>query len=192
MWIGVDPGGRKNFGVALLRSDQPVKTTCVSCAAEALSLINECPAGIGIDAPMWWSAGPSGDRRADQWIRQTYSMSGGQVQASNSLRGAALVQGALFADGIRLRYPAVGITEVHPKAVLRALSITDDKLLETFGLTGEISSDHERDAIVAAIAAREGFSGRWSRDLSKDRLPNEQDPDTYWLAPMRYFWPGNK
>lgn len=189
MWVGVDPGGKSNFGVAFIHDDGVVETACVSCAAEAVSLVDREPAGVGIDAPMWWSAGPSGDRLADQWIRKTYGLSGGQVQASNSLRGAALVQGALFAERLRSVYPGINMTEVHPKAVLKALKLADDELLARYGLKGELHSEHERDAIVSAIAAREGFTGRWQRDLSQHRLGEEQDPDAYWLGPMRYFWP---
>jgi hypothetical protein len=56
-------------------------------------------------------------------------------------------------------------------------------------LTYNSIQEHERDAIIAAVTAREGFEGRWVHDLSIRRHPNEQDPATYWLAPIHYFWP---
>jgi hypothetical protein len=49
--------------------------------------------------------------------------------------------------------------------------------------------EHERDAILSAVAAREGFEGRWSNDLALNRLQSEQDPRSYRLAPIHYFWP---
>jgi hypothetical protein len=42
---------------------------------------------------------------------------------------------------------------------------------------------------MAAIAAREGFKGRWPIDLSVNRHPSEPDPDSHWLRPIHYFWP---
>ena len=48
---------------------------------------------------------------------------------------------------------------------------------------------HERDAVIAAVAAREGFEKRWCNDLSLNRCTTEQDPSHYWLAPVQYFWP---
>jgi len=86
MWLGVDPGGKSAFGIALLDEAGTVRSTCVSCAEEALG-------------------GFSSDRLADQWLRKTYRIKAEPVQAANSLRGAALVQGALFVDGLRRRYP---------------------------------------------------------------------------------------
>jgi hypothetical protein len=111
------------------------------------------------------------------------------VQASNSLRGAVLVQGALFADGLRRGFSEIGITESHPKAVLRALGVSYDDFFFRFGIDPGTTNEHERDALIAAVAAREGFSGRWRRDLALERLDCEQDPSKYWLAPMHYFWP---
>jgi predicted nuclease with RNAse H fold len=191
MWIGVDPGGKDAFGLAILRGDGRFTTYCFSCADEAItSLAREGrPAGIGIDAPMWWSSGPSGDRRADRWIRNRYRISAGTVQAANSLRGAALVQGALFAERARSLFPAVPITEAHPTAVLKARGLVWSDFCPRFSVSGIVENEHVQDAVVAAVAAREGFEGRWSLDLSKDRDVYEQDPTTYWLAPMHYFWP---
>jgi hypothetical protein len=54
---------------------------------------------------------------------------------------------------------------------------------------GANAIEHERDAFLAAVAAREGFQGRWTNDLARTRAASEQDPSTYWLAPIYYFWP---
>lgn len=193
-WIGADPGGKGRFGVAALMPDQTVRTWCVSCAEEAVehavAVAGHDLAGVGVDSPLWWSAGLSGDRKADQWLRKTYNLSGGTVQASNSLRGAALIQGALFVEHMRIHNDGVQVTETHPKALLKAMGIeSGSDFFARFSIKAEYRTEHERDAIISAVAAREGFEGRWVRDLSLDRLAGEQDPRQYWLAPVHYFWP---
>jgi predicted nuclease with RNAse H fold len=193
-WIGADPGGNGNFGIAVLSPGGSHWSFTVDCADDAVQLIHERfdldLFGIGIDAPMWWSSGPSGARQADTWIRSRYKLSGGQVQTCNSLQGAVLVQGAMFLKRMRERLPGVPATECHPKVLLKVL--TSDKwsaFAKAFGVPAECGNEHERDALISAIAAREGFQGKWPRDLSLDRQIAEQDPSAYWLAPVHYFWP---
>ena len=113
------------------------------------------------------------------------------MQTANSLRGAALVQGMMFVQRLRERFPAANVTETHPKAVLKALGQSWEDFRQHFSITTSIENarEHERDAIIAAVAAREGFQGRWLKDLSIDREPAEQDPQQFWLAPIHYFWP---
>lgn len=194
LWVGADPGGEGNFGIAILTEGNQSQTSSVDCADDAIDFVRRhldgTPAGVGVDAPLWWSSGHSGDRKADQWLRKQYKLSGGEVQATNSLRGAALVQAAMFIQRMREIYPAVPVTESHPKALLKALTQGDWKAFAgRFGLITGISNDHERDALIAAVSAREGFQQRWHHDLSINRLPSEQDPRKYWLAPVHYFWP---
>lgn len=196
VWVGADPGGKDNFGVAVLEEGGASETRCVDCAEDAvkfviLKLHARTPTGVGVDAPLWWSSGRSSDRAADRWLRQRYRLSGGEVQTANSLKGAALVQAAMFIERLR---QAVGqllpVTEVHPKALLKGVSSGDWAVFcARFDIPVGTPREHERDAIIAAIAAREGFGGRWSNDLSLRRLPEEQDPRSYWLAPVHYFWP---
>ncbi len=71
IWVGADPGGKHNFGVAILWADGSVCTACVSCADEAVDVVcqwveGSSPAGVGVDAPLWWSSGISGGRCVDQ------------------------------------------------------------------------------------------------------------------------------
>ena len=194
LWVGADPGGNGNFGIAVLSGGQPPITSSVDCADEAVEFVRKhvdrTPAGAGVDAPLWWSSGRSGGRHSDQWLRDRYGLSGGEVQAANSLRGAALVQAAMFVLRLREAFPGVPVTETHPKALLKAVAENSWQVFSTrFRVSATPPDEHTRDAIVAAVAAREGFEGRWLHDLADTRLPSEQDPKTSWLAPIHYYWP---
>jgi predicted nuclease with RNAse H fold len=182
------------FGVAIVEVDRPPGTATVDFADQAVSFVCERvagpPAGAGVDAPLWWSSGRSSDRHADRWLRQRYGLQSGHVQTANSLQGAALVQAAMFVQRLREAFPAIPITEVHPKALLAVTKGGWQTLAEQYAITATPNTEHERDAILAALAAREGFEGRWPLDLAAERLPAEQDPSTYWLAPVHYYWPG--
>jgi predicted nuclease with RNAse H fold len=190
IWVGADPGGKRKFGLAILRADGSVDTWCVNCADDAVDRVGGIePAGIGVDAPLWWSSAGSSDRKADRWLRESYGLAGGKVQTGNSLRGAALIQGAMFVQRMREKFPGVPVTETHPKAVMKTESWV--ALAERLGLKAKLEEmlEHERDATISALAAREGFEKRWTNDLSTERDPREQDPSSYWLAPVHYFWP---
>lgn len=191
IWFGADPGGEKAFGVAILREDGSFETATRSHADEALEWLQSEPAAAGIDAPLWWSSGKSSDRAADRFLRTEYSISAGTVQTANSLRGAALVQGAMLAIRLRERFPRLMITEAHPKALLKALDLmTSQSIADRFGLIGTMPAiEHERDALIGAVAAREGFLGGWRRDLTSIRLPSEQDPAKTLASPLFYWWP---
>jgi predicted nuclease with RNAse H fold len=181
MWIGADPGGKNRFGIAVLNEDGTFHTYCVSCADDALEYISNASIGLGIDSPLWWSSGVSGDRRADQWLRKTYKISGGTVQAANSLRGAALVQGHMLIARARHLYPRLKITEAHPKAIVKALKLNSWQIIaRQFALKGsEPNTEHEQDAVLSAIAAREGFLGRWKIDLTLGHRLIKSHPNSY-------------
>ena len=190
MWVGADPGGDNNFGLAFLDDAGIAECRTVSSASEARELVTFPPLGVGIDAPLWWSAGKGGGRAADRWIRKTYGIHPGTVQSANSLKGAALVQGAMFAELLRQRHPKLDVTETHPKALIKALQYpTDEELFAAFSIQATPNNEHERDAVVSALCARAGFTGQWPRDLSMIRDRFEQDPKSYWLAPVYYWWP---
>ncbi|MFI5197920.1 MAG: hypothetical protein ACHQJD_04830 [Thermoanaerobaculia bacterium] len=158
--LGFDPGGIKSFGWATLEvgDDDAVislKTGVTSTAPEAVCEAGQratsAPAGVGIDAPLFWVQ--QGDRHADFQIRQRVIAAGGQsgtVSHVNSLQGACLVQGILAARLVAASWPSAIVTEAHPKALLRLYA--DAKHF----VAAHISSDrkeHERDAALAAFAA---------------------------------------
>jgi hypothetical protein len=61
--------------------------------------------------------------------------------------------------------------------------------VQRFRVTFDETSKHALDAVISAVAAREGFCGRWKCDLAENRHPSEQDPKQFWLAPIHYYWP---
>jgi hypothetical protein len=199
IWFGADPGGVDAFGVALLRDDGTFDTETLSCAEDAVRWLRDRQVAVtaaGIDAPLWWSSEKGSDRRADRTLHETRAR---PIQKANSLRGAALVQGVILAIRLREHSLARQITEVHPKALLRTLSLSGGdkdeqwrKMAGKFGLTDERpeeDEDHKRDALLAAIAAREGSTGVWTRDLALDRSSYEQDPASLPWGPVSYWWP---
>ena len=190
-WVGADPGGKGAFGLAFVDVSGTVRCETVSSVDEAVQAITVVgkPLGLGIDAPMWWSAGEGGGRRADARLRKRYGIASGTVQSGNSLRGAALIGGALLAPRLREQFPGLRITESHPKALLLAFGLDGVRFAAQYGIETGWCNEHERDATIAAVCAREGFEGRWPTDLAKHRDRGEQNPRAYWLAPMAYFWP---
>ena len=128
---------------------------------------------------------------ADHRLRKAYPrIHSGTVQSVNSLRGAALAGGALLASWMREQDPGLRITEAHPKALLLALDMDGATFAERFGIRNVWGDEeHQRDAAIAAVRAREGFQGNWPLDLADHRDRLEQNPKSYWLAPASYWWP---
>lgn len=192
--MGADPGGADKFGLATIDAHGGMVCNTVSSVDEAIEFITAMkitPSGLGIDAPMWWSSGNGGGRKVDEKIRSKYGIHPGTVQSVNSLRGAALVGGALLAFRIRRAYAQdIGVTEAHPKALLLALDLSWEAFACKYSVpTHSCRNEHERDAAISAVCAREGFKKRWHTDLAGDRHLSEQDIQSYWLSPMHYFWP---
>ena len=112
----------------------------------------------------------------------------------NSIFGGVLIQGFLFAAELRLRFPKLPVTEAHPKLLLHARRQEFGTLAQEFGLKVDPQivdedNDDRRDAILAALAAREGFSGNWPRDLAYlPPLTGEQIPSSRHLVPVNYWW----
>ena len=106
-WIGAGPGGIGNFGLAFVDVSGQLRCFTVSSVDEAAKRIVASgePLGVGIDAPMWWSASRGGGRKVDERLRKRYGISSGTVQWVNSLTGAALIGGALLASRVRQEFP---------------------------------------------------------------------------------------
>jgi hypothetical protein len=191
-WLGADPGGINSFGVARLYADGQFDTKIVSSVDEASTFIGTSVA-VGIDCPMWWSSGRGGGRKVDSCLRQKYGIPSGTVQSVNSLKGAVVIQGILLAMKIREVTPNCVITETHPKALLRAMDLAAndwDSIRTRFSLSGlQPDTEHERDAIISAVVAREGMLGRWVTDLSTILGLNEINPHRMWFGKVRYWWP---
>ncbi len=205
VWVGFDPGGMSAFGAAIITDEKLVEPIVVHCVDEALvkfrtwAKLHKIKA-VGIDAPMWWSTGPKGDRRVDEVLRTQYGIPYGTIQAVNSLRGAAIAQGALLAKMIQDEFPETKITETHPKALLMAYNekrFADEGFENIDRLKGEIelkpirlpdkSEDHKRDALISALAAREGENSTWPEDLFNIEKHNSEV--TLWMSEVHYWWP---
>ena len=157
--LGFDPGGSAAFGwSALASTDGQISVvgsgTC-SSASDALSAaraaIPSQPAAFAVDAPLFWL--PAGDRNADKIVRKMVCAAGGSsgtVSHINSLRGACLVQGVLVTQMAATLWPDAMVSEAHPKALLRICSAARD--FDTTVL-GQASTEHERDAGLAAFTA---------------------------------------
>lgn len=90
-------------------------------------------------------------------------MSTSHPPVTYGLRGACLIQGVVAAQQLRARWPALRITETHPKALLWLLGIaTQDRphaslscadLDAIHWAASAPTSEHERDAALGAFAA---------------------------------------
>ena len=152
----------------------------------------EVPQAAGIDAPLWWSLGSSGLRDTARRLHVRYPAARQSILAVNSLWGSVLVQGVLVAHLLRDRFTSMGLTEAHPKAVLVALGhdFWEQKFAAIpLDVTLDDPVDNRRDALIAAVAAREGFRRVWPEDLVAKLPTSEQNPSSRWLAPVHYYWP---
>ncbi len=195
MWGGADPGGKGKFGVARLQANGSFKLRCVNSGDDAEEFLKGI-SSLGIDAPLWWSTTATGARRVDQLLKAKYGLSSGQVQYVNSLRGAAVVQGPLLAKIMRSENPNIPITETHPKALLKALrksgKLQDESwqsISNHFAVKGrEPETEHERDALMSAIVAREAAKNVYTFNLALGRNQRELDPADTWYGPVHYWW----
>lgn len=192
VFLGFDPGGKGTFGwcVAYVDGDgfltrlaSGLEDYALLAVSSALAAVPEggVVAGAGIDAPLYWSR--SGSRSSDVTVRAAIKRAGakhaaGKVQDVNSLRGACLIQGMLAALELRERYPDLLITEAHPKALLWLYPPA--KLVEG-------RSEHERDALLAALAASVAVK---PKDGWQDLLETERSPYSPVSQPLHYFMPG--
>ena len=190
---GFDPGGRGNFGWAVLEFDEAgaagilasgITDGAMAAVCAVKQSIWHAPVAIGIDAPLFWSM--CGDRKADKQVRKQVKNQGGKtssVSAVNSLQGACLAQGILTAALCRKLWISTLITESHPKALLAVLP---DAGQFVKSLNSEPATEHERDALVAGYSAFCAYQETmgWS-----DLLLTENEPFFPGGTQVSYWFP---
>lgn len=189
LFVGLDPGGRKSFGVAILagnsKSLRPVFTGTGCCVEKICEFIGQQAAkfqspigGVGIDAPMSWPL-KGGYRPQDEavWVRCPGAKK--SVLQVNSLRGAVIAQGPAAAIQLRKQYGDLLVSEVHPAGTVDALggnqtatvfaTLLSRKVKWLFGLPGfcqnavglvKVEDNHQFDALVAAYAVYMGCTSQ--------------------------------
>ena len=180
--IGYDPGGNGAHGVAKLevRDGAAVRlsTTILPTAEGVLSCLESTVplAAIGVDTLTCWSTGPSGWRPADRWLREQYPDVQKSVVSPNSLFGSMGLNGMAVLIEARRQFPAVHITETHPKVLYRyfkgvpynypeSREEMDELLTQRLNVAVSTETEHEWDAAISALAALESYTGRWTHDL---------------------------
>lgn len=205
-FIGYDPGGNGAHGLAVLTVDAhrvvDFSHATVDTAQQAIEAFKACrvaPTVLGIDTLTCWSTGPSGWRPADRWLRARYPDVVHSVVAANSMFGAMAINGGAVIQSLRSHWPKLGITEVHPKVLYRAMSGTKydaehrgqamcEWLGSQLGCEVMVSNDHVWDALLCAFAAWQGFTGKWKRNLHKEPLVDGETL-VHPFGPSRFWWP---
>ena len=101
IYLGFDPGGDRNFGVALLDGDRMIASTASNVDEVINWSVRECgsrqPVAAGIDTLLHWSTGKSGTRPCDLFLRAKYPAAKNSVMTPNSLYGAMAIGGMALA-----------------------------------------------------------------------------------------------
>ena len=210
-YLGFDPGGDRKFGWCACSpsSDGGLQLIAAGNASHAKGAFdaalaavpnNKSPTAAGIDAPLYWVA--DGGRRSDSIVRDAIGRAGapnrsGTVQHFNSLQGSCVIQGMLLAKLLRSRYPALPVTEAHPKALLWLLGLAStDRPANTITAEAVCSfegrqfprglSEHARDAVLGAITAKAMATKEsgWT-----DLLPTDNDAVRAVEGPLGYWMP---
>lgn len=206
IYLGFDPGGRNNFGAALLDGDAVVFGT-VSTVDAAMAWVVEClsgrtPTAAGIDTLLHWSGGRSGDRYAEGILRALYSDARQSVISPNSLYGSMAVGGMALGFKLRARFPELPLNETHPKLLARHFAgslpkgadrRTDERRAwmarELPNADVRQANDHEVDAIVSAWATRAAMRSWAKRQNAWRDLAAECSDAITPLSNVHYFWP---
>lgn len=202
VFLGFDPGGSQNYGVAKLVGSH-VSTKTVDTIEDAiLWAIETCngdlPVAAGIDTLLHWATGQSGLRAADKHLKEKYPEVIKSVIAPNSLYGAMTLGGMGLALELRKKWPEISLNETHPKILYHALSQQPyprkkiSEAVEWFQeYTGckhgqSIGNDHEFDAVLSAWSTRQALKERWG-DLAL--LPPTQGQHIFPVSNINYYWP---
>lgn len=206
VYLGLDPGGQRAFGVALLDGDitvfETVSTVDAAVAWVVERLSERSPIAAGIDTLLHWSGGRSGDRHAEAVLRKLYPDARNTVISPNSLYGSMAVGGMALGFRLRARFPELPLNETHPKLLARhfagslskgADQRTDDRRAwmarELPNADIRDANDHEIDAIVSAWATRTAMRDRADGQRAWRDLAAELSDAICPLSNVHYFWP---
>ncbi len=171
IFLGYDPGGRDNHGIAAVdiddsgkfRKEPDTRTLRDANKVEAWLKGQHCGTAIGIDTLLAWSR--LGNRRCDRWLRNQYPQHRESVVAQNSLFSAMTINGIIVAK--TANELGLFLVETHPK-LFRKSELENDNDAEQ--LREEVDklddrSDHETDALIAAWCASRWYFKRWEMNL---------------------------
>ena len=207
-FLGYDPGGDGNHGVAVLRVDagkpSSVEVTTLQTAEDALRFFERQRNGpaIGIDTLTCWSTGPGGWRPADRWLRENYPKVRNSVVTPNGLFGSMGLNGPSVLLTLRNATPCLMATETHPKVLhchfsnerydfLGHHDRMNALLARLLHLAITVITEHAWDAAISAYAAYVGYVREWSLDLHDEYRfrPAENERIVWPCGQTHYFWP---
>ncbi len=205
LYLGYDPGGNGNHGVAAIDGRQAWCDTMPTAKLAIDWFLQRCgdrePTALGIDTLTLWSTGPAGWRPADRALRATYPTVRNSIAAPNLLYGAMPINGIAVALELRKAFPKLRITETHPKVLYYALTGLAynfahhrdqmvQKLLDWGALDHcEVKKDHEWDALLSAYAARQWATEKWQIDLHQLPASAEETLIPAHGTEACYAWP---
>jgi hypothetical protein len=177
---GFDPGGRDKFGWCvlwanpfgtILKSDDVILGTSEHAISARDAVVEKLAGefsldGAGIDAPLFWQ--PAG-REIDRKLRALHL---------NSLRGGCLVQGLLIGRELKSKFPRIRLTEAYPARLGNFLA----------HLPKIWSNEHERDALLAAVAA---WAMMESRTDWNNRAPMDDEEVWMPIGDVEYWLPSD-
>lgn len=214
--LGFDPGGQGNFGWSICDEVDgilqiPATTGLANDALDAIRCVkkeitifadsgNPPVLAAGIDAPLFWST--RGNREIDNVLDEDMRATGfpppkrgGRiVQAVNSLMGGCGVQGILLAKFLNETPWDIKITESHPKVLDHLLKHSGQPSIVsmTQHLTANLTSSHESDATLCAVAAWAMIhcqnSPKWRNlyEWESDHVQPFGTPVSYWMPIPQY------
>ena len=130
---------------------------------------------------------------ADHRLHARYPAARQSILAVNSLWGSVIVQGVLVAHLLRDRFLLHGVDRGSSKKLF-CWPLSHDFWEQKFSCdsvrcdTLTIQMDNRRDALITAVAAREGFRRVWREDLFTKLPTSAQNLSSRWLAPVHYYW----
>ena len=209
IYLGYSPGGSARVanksGVSILTltgAGPRCETGAVGCVDDAMAWFRDrldgaAPGAAGIDAFLFWETSRCGWRAADRWLKATYTAVTRNVLPSNSVQGAAAIQGMALGISLRRVWPRIGLTETHPKVLHYALADSRFEWTpkvarwprEMIGCADEaaVQTQNEWSALVSAWIAMMGHTGAWTLDL-RQNSKEAVEP----AGPVSFWWPGEE